>query len=158
MSAAGLLRALTAGDVRFLVVGGIAAIAQGAPVVTFDLDIVHDRTPENVGRLAGVLADLGAAYVHGPGGAPIAPRTELLLGEGHHILTTRLGRLDVLGRIEGGRGYAELLPDCVELVIDGLPVRALSLATLLAVKRESARPKDRAQVPLLEALLRRLGG
>ncbi len=51
MNAARILRALTDGDVRFIVVGGIAAVAQGAPVVTFDVDVVHDRSPENVRRL-----------------------------------------------------------------------------------------------------------
>jgi hypothetical protein len=38
---------LVAHDVEFIVVGGVAAVLQGAPVVTFDLDILHRRTPEN---------------------------------------------------------------------------------------------------------------
>ena len=51
MNAARILRALTDGDVRFIVVGGIAAVAQVAPVVTFDVDVVHDLSPEKVRRL-----------------------------------------------------------------------------------------------------------
>jgi hypothetical protein len=43
-------------------VGGVAAVLEGAPISTFDLDIVHDRSPENVTRLLSALADLDARY------------------------------------------------------------------------------------------------
>ena len=155
MNAARLLRALADGDVRFIVVGGIAAVAQGVPVVTFDVDIVHERSTENVRRLLEVLSELGAAYVRAPGSPPIVPREDLLLGDGHHILTTLHGRLDVLGRIEGGRGYEELLSGTVESRIGDVTVRLLSIETILEIKRASSRPKDMAAVPLLEAVLRR---
>jgi len=155
VNAALLLQALTDGEVRFIVVGGIAAVAQGAPVVTFDVDIVHERSTENVRRLLEVLSGIGAVYVRAPGSSPIAPREDLLLGEGHHILTTLHGRLDVLGRIEGGRGYDELLPRTVESRIGDGAVRLLSIETILEIKRASPRPKDQAVVPLLEAVLRR---
>lgn len=155
MTAARLLAALNEGGVRFVVVGGIAAVAQGVPFVTFDLDVVHERTPENVGRLLEVLSSIDAAYVGPSGSAAIRPREELLLGEGHHLLTTLHGRLDVLGRIEGGRGYDELVGCSVESRVGDVPVRLLSLETILEIKRASARLKDRALVPLLEAVLRR---
>lgn len=155
MNAARLLGALTDGDVRFVVVGGIAAVAQGAPVVTFDVDIVHERSRENVQRLLEVLSKIGAVYVRAPGSPSISPREDLLLGDGHHILTTLHGRLDVLGRIEGGRGYDELLPRTVESRVGDAAVRLLSIETILEIKRASPRPKDQAVVPLLEAVLRR---
>ena len=66
-----------------------------------------------------------------------------------------LAAADVLGRIEGGRGYEELLPCSVEVAIDDALVRVLTLATLVEIKRTSSRPKDRAMVPILEAVLRR---
>jgi hypothetical protein len=48
-----LLAALYDSKVEFIVVGGVAAVLQGAPITTTDLDIVHSRTPENVaGRIA----------------------------------------------------------------------------------------------------------
>ena len=37
--------------VEFIIVGGVAAVAHGAPIVTLDLDVVHRRTPDNVQRL-----------------------------------------------------------------------------------------------------------
>ena len=42
-----ILRTLTAHRVEFIVVGGVSAALQGAPVTTFDIDVVHSRAPEN---------------------------------------------------------------------------------------------------------------
>ena len=39
-----LLRVLDRHKVDFIVVGGVAAILEGAPVATFDLDIMHSRS------------------------------------------------------------------------------------------------------------------
>jgi hypothetical protein len=36
-----LLERLLAADIEFVLVGGLAAVVQGAPVTTFDIDIVH---------------------------------------------------------------------------------------------------------------------
>ncbi len=51
-------------DVRYVVIGGIAAILHGVPRATFDLDILIDPTPENAtGLLAALLdAGLGTAF------------------------------------------------------------------------------------------------
>lgn len=58
-----LLATLASSDVELIVVGLLAAVAQGAPVTTHDLDIVHRRTPENVARLVDVLVNkLDARY------------------------------------------------------------------------------------------------
>ena len=40
----GLLRVLAEHDVSFLVVGGVCAVIHGAPVSTFDLDIIPERS------------------------------------------------------------------------------------------------------------------
>jgi hypothetical protein len=47
LNVGGALRVLLLHQVDFLVVGGVNALLLGAPVVTFDLDIVPDRSPEN---------------------------------------------------------------------------------------------------------------
>ncbi|MGH9447686.1 MAG: hypothetical protein ACRD3O_18445 [Terriglobia bacterium] len=43
-----ILRVLAEDCVDFIVVGGISAVLQGAPIATFDLDVVHSRTEGNV--------------------------------------------------------------------------------------------------------------
>lgn len=49
-------------EVELVVVGVLSAVMQGAPVTTFDVDVVHRRTTENVERLLLALADLDAIY------------------------------------------------------------------------------------------------
>ena len=45
--------------VRYIVIGGIAAVLYGVPRATFDLDILIDATPENTQRLLDALLDAG---------------------------------------------------------------------------------------------------
>ena len=46
-------------EVRYLVIGGIAAVLHGVPRATFDLDVLIDATPENARRLLEALARAG---------------------------------------------------------------------------------------------------
>jgi carbohydrate-binding DOMON domain-containing protein len=60
-----LLAMLHRDNVDCIIVGGAAAVLAGAPVVTRDLDIVHQQTPENIERLMTVLSELGAYLLTG---------------------------------------------------------------------------------------------
>jgi hypothetical protein len=65
-----LLASLVDGDVQFIVVGGAAAVAHGSASLTADLDIVYQRTPDNVRLLVDALAR-SAPYLRGaPPGLP----------------------------------------------------------------------------------------
>jgi tRNA nucleotidyltransferase/poly(A) polymerase len=46
-------------NVRYVIIGGIAAILYGVPRATFDLDILIEATPENAQRLLAALLDAG---------------------------------------------------------------------------------------------------
>src|SRR5690606_38182380 len=87
------LELLSRHGVDFVVVGGVAAVLQGVPLVTFDVDVVHGRTDENVDRLLAALAELDARYRGDPRG--LVPTRETLLGPGQHLLSTALGPLDL---------------------------------------------------------------
>lgn len=151
-----LLATLAAGDVEFVVVGMLAAVAQGAPVTTHDVDIVHRRTPENIERLVDVLVNkLDARYRGRPD--ILRPTAEILAGPGHSLLMTNAGPVDVLGAIEGGRDYEALLPTSRRIEISGHPVYVLNLETLIELKRSSTRLKDQMMLPLLEETLRLRG-
>ena len=43
-----LLTALHQSGAEFILVGGLAAVLQGAPIQTYDVDIVYSRTGENI--------------------------------------------------------------------------------------------------------------
>jgi len=150
-----LIERLLATEIEFVLVGGLAAVVQGAPITTFDVDIVHRRSSENVDRLLVFLTGIGAHY-RGRPGPPLPPSRSALLGPGHSLFMTDLGPLDARGAIEGGADYDQLLPRTVAVAIAGCSLRVLTLETIVALKRASADPKDKLRLPVLEATLGRV--
>ena len=150
-----LLEGLLQAGVEFILVGGLAAVVQGAPVTTLDVDILHLRSPENVAKLYGFIKS-AAAIQRRPDDKVILPREEDFLSNGHHLLSTRLGPLDVLGAIEAGKTYQMLLAHSVEIEFRGHRLRVLDLETLIQLKRTSKDPKDQQRLSVLEETLRQL--
>jgi hypothetical protein len=138
--------------VDFIVVGGVCGALHGSPVLTFDLDIVHSRAPENIGRLMAALQSLEAHYRLG-GKRRLAPGPTHLASEGHQLLMTTSGPLDVLGAIGKGRTYEDLLPHTTEVRVGkGLTLRLLDLDTLIETKQETGGEKDSAALAVLRQL------
>ncbi|WAC07527.1 MAG: hypothetical protein OS130_15130 [Thermodesulfobacteriota bacterium] len=133
----------------------MAAVAQGAPVSTFDLDIVYRQTDKNTKKLLRFLKSIDA-YQRRPDEKVIKPDQRDLKGKGHLILTTRFGPLDVLSVIEKGRGFEELLPHTVAIEFRGHKVYVLSLDTIVELKRGSKDPKDQYRLPILEETLHQM--
>ena len=149
----GALRALDEGGVEFAVVGGLAAVLNGAPVNTFDLDIVPARDEENVAKLLRVLGTIDAIYRMQPE-RRLKPDASHLSSAGHHNLITNCGPLDVLGTIGRGLGYEDLLPHTIEMETGGgVRARVLNLATIVALQEDLAGEKDLAVLPILRRTL-----
>ncbi len=55
----GVFSSLHNHEVRYVIIGGIAAILHGVPRATFDLDILIEATPENGQKLLDALLDTG---------------------------------------------------------------------------------------------------
>jgi hypothetical protein len=140
--------------VEYVLVGGVAAVLHGAPVLTFDMDILPRRTPENVARLLQALESLDARFRGDP--RDLRPNASHLLGAGHALFKTRLGPLDVLGSLAGGVTYDDVVERSIVMTLEGFTVRVLSLPDLIAAKEGAARPKDLAVLPLLRATLTEL--
>jgi hypothetical protein len=148
-----ILKTLSEHDVEYIVVGGVCGVLHGAPIATFDLDLVHSRTPENVARLLSALKKLSARY-RDPGGRIIEPAEAALLSPGHQLLMTSGGPLDLLGEIGRHHDYQQLLPDTVMIEMSsGMRVRALGLAALIREKEDLAREKDLAVLSILRKTL-----
>ena len=146
-----LIVALTEAGVELIVVGGAAAVLHGAPVTTVGLDVVHRRTPENVERLLAVLAALESTC-RAPTNPGLRPTAELLLGRGQNLLSTKLGPLDLLCVLHDQRGYEELLPRTELMTDERATIRVLDLDSLIELKAEMNRAKDRLVLPILLAL------
>ena len=145
-----IFEALIRNDVKFIVVGGIAAGLQGSAAMTTDVDIVHLRTPENIKRLLLALQELDARYRSKP---ELRPSASHLSSPGHQLLSTSCGPLDILGAIEGDRDYYVLLPESEEFTVRGRAIRVLKIDLLLALKEQSSHPKDRNAAMFLRKAL-----
>lgn len=148
-----LLRLLARHQVVFIVVGMTAGVLQGAPMLTFDLDILYARTPENLLRLLEALKELDARFRGDP--RRIAPNLTHLESVGHKLFETKLGDFDVLGSIDDNLSYEDVLTDSIAIDLDGVTVQTLKLARLIEIKERAGRPKDLAALPILRSTLDR---
>jgi predicted nucleotidyltransferase len=149
----GLLKILRDANVEFILVGGMAAIAHGAARVTFDLDVVYNRAPSNLARLANALEPLRPRVRGAPADLPFLWDAETLAKGLNFTLTTTRGDFDILGEISGGGSYQDLLPHTVQVDVEGVSCLCLGLEMLIQVKRAAGRRKDIEAIAELTALL-----
>lgn len=141
IDAAGILSALAAHDVRYIVIGGLAVQAHGHPRTTQDLDLVPEPTPANQARLVAALTALGARPVGAPLPGPVSiPTTGVL------ELDTDAGGVDIHVAPPGAAPYADLRRRALVLELDGGPVAVAGRDDLIAMKRASGRPIDRGDI------------
>ena len=134
-----LLRALDTLGVRFLIVGMAAALLEGAPGTTQVLDLWFGDIDE--ARLKEAARRAGGFYTSGLG-----MRAPAVGGEG-------LDRLDLVLTAHGLDAFEDEYLRAREIELDDLRVKVLPLERVLVSKRATGRPKDLAQIPLLEATL-----
>jgi hypothetical protein len=146
-----LIEVLVRHDVRFVVVGGIAAVLQRVPVNTQDFDLVHDRSADNVVKILAALAELQAVFRDDP--RNLRPNETHLVGPGQLLLQSGTLKFDVLGAIEPGGNYHDLVGSSELVDVGGFTVRVLKLEKLIEIKRGLPRPKDKLMLIHLEAAL-----
>jgi len=145
-----ILKTLTEAEVDFVLVGALSAAIQGAQVSTFDVDIVHGRSEDNLLRLESALESMNA---HFRGHDDLTPTVEHLRTPGHQLLMTDYGPLDVLGTIEEGLDYPSLASDARVISMNSFDVQVLRLSDYLRIRKAHPRARDHARFPILEAAL-----
>lgn len=154
LDAGRIFETLVSHDVRFVVVGGLAAIAHGYSATTRDADTVPALDDENLTNLASALAALDARlYAH--------PERRDLLTDGAppealdftltcdalkrqlvwHFMTAA-GGLDILFVIDGPGGYDELRRHAEARRIRDFEILIASLDDLIDAKETAGRDKD----------------
>ncbi len=146
---AGLVGVLADYRVRYVVIGGVAVAAHGYVRATEDVDLVPDPDRDNLDRLGNALVSLDAGLSADPARG-IGPAERQALYRGRNLtLTTRLGDIDVVQRLPGVPGYAELAADAHDAAIGGVPIAVASRAHLIAMKQARGSAQDRADLERL---------
>lgn len=141
-----LLGGLVRHGVDFVVIGGLAGLAQGSTYPTFDLDVAYARDAPNLDRLAAALREIGVTLRGAPADLPFQVDARTLANGSNFTFDSKFGKLDVLGHADGLSSYDDLRRDATVAEIEGVDVRVASLDHLIAMKRAANRPKDRNMV------------
>lgn len=137
-----IIRALSAADVRFLIVGAYAVNLYTDPRATGDLDIWIEPTPENANRLMRALSAFGAPLDAVAESDFNAPGVTLQIG-----VPPR--RIDILTEISGVR-FDEAWRGRTVHPFGPLSAPFLGKAEIIKNKKATGRPKDLADLASLE--------
>jgi len=127
--------------VRYVVIGGIAAVLYGVPRATFDLDILIEATPENTANLIKALEEAGL------GTATMITPQDLL---SHEIVVFQdRVRIDVQTSTPG-LNFEDAWKRRKVMQYHGVKISVVSKEDLIASKRAAGRPRDLEDVHILE--------
>jgi hypothetical protein len=133
---------LHAHEVRYVTIGGIAAVLHGVPRATFDLGILIEASPENAEALLAALRDTGLATAE-------LIDANGLLEQAITVFNDRV-RIGVQTKTPGLE-FDSAWRNRVELAYRGRPLIVVSRDDLIRSKRAAGRPVDRDDVRALEA-------
>jgi hypothetical protein len=138
-----ILACLRRHDVDFVLIGGLAGMALGSALPSFDVDIAYARDRQNLERLANALAELGATLRGAPAGLPFQLDAKTLANGAMFTFDTPHGSFDILSDPSGAPPYDQLRAAGRDLEIAGVVVRVASIDHLIAMKESTGRDKDR---------------
>lgn len=150
-----VLRTLAAHQVRFVVIGGYAAVLHGSAMHTSDADVAPDPDPSNLRRLCEALREVGARLrvADEPEGIEFSCDEHFLSRMAMLNLVTDHGDFDVSLRPAAfPNGYTDLVDHAESFDVGGFVVQVASLDDVIRSKEAANRDKDRVALPQLYAL------
>jgi hypothetical protein len=144
-------------DVRYVLIGALAARLQGFPRVTADADITPARGVDNLERLANALRALDAKVFTEsvPEGLKFDCSAQALARAEMWNLVTSAGRIDVAFAPTGTEGYDDLIRNALDYEVFGTRLHVASLEDIIRSKQASDRPQDRQDMLVMREILRR---
>lgn len=140
-------------EVEFIIIGGVAAILLGSPLMTNDFDICYRRTKENSERLASALREIQARLRGVDPSLPFILDATTLRNGDTFTFDTIYGPFDCLGSPSGTGGYTDLAKSAVVMDLgEGLRSHVCSLDDLIRMKKAAGRAKDLIAIEQLIAL------
>lgn len=143
---------LAKAEVEFVIVGGLALRSHGSGYLTQDLDICYSRTRRNLERIAEALRPLNPRPRGFSDDLPFVWDWSTLNKGTNFTFKTALCDIDLLGEVAGIGAYDDVLKESIEVDLEGVPVRVLSIDGLIKAKETAGRPKDQAGLRELYAL------
>jgi hypothetical protein len=138
-----LLESLARAQVKYVVVGGVAVALNGFVRTTDDVDILIERSPENIRRLLEALSQFGEGHARD---LTLADFDE---AEGA-IRIIEDFPLDVFTILQG-KHYEDLIGSMKQTQINDVTIAYLSADALIAIKGNSLREKDQIDVSALRS-------
>ena len=139
-----IARLLTEHGLEAVLIGNAAAALQGAPVTTVDFDFMFRKTPANLRKLKALASALGAVILR-----PYYPASDLF-----RIVRDEDGlQIDFMGSIHGVRSLASLRSRARVVKFEGGQLLVATLADVIKSKRAAGRPRDIANLEILEKAL-----
>jgi hypothetical protein len=145
-------------SVKYVLIGGLAAVTHGAPLVTQDVDICHAVDSQNLERLADALGEVHAELRGAEPGLPFVLDARTLSKGDAFTFRTNIGSIDVLATPAGTAGFEDLARSADAYDLFGQRVLVASIEDLIRMKRASGRTKDLLAVEELGALRDELDG
>ena len=150
-----ILRALNRAGVKYLVIGGVAAIYHGVPRATFDLDLAVWLAPDNLQRLASVMERMGfvpKAPVPVTGLANSLTRREWTQHKGMKVyafeeLKRPFRLVDIM--VKPLRSFHQVYRRRVEVRDQGVVVPLMPIPELIRTKTKTGRHKDQEDIAYL---------
>lgn len=148
-----ILSLLKANSVNYVLIGGMAAIAQGSAYLTNDVDICYAREKQNLENLVMALKPLHPYLRGAPKDLPFICDAKTLQNGLNFTLSTDVGDIDLLGEVKGVGEYNEVVKRSERFQIYDIECYILTLEGLIMSKKAVGRPKDLRLLTELEALL-----
>ena len=149
-----IIQVLHEHDVKFVLIGALAARLHGFPRLTADADITPLKSDENLENLARALKKLRAkVYTEAiPEGLEFDCSARTLARADMWNLVTNAGRIDIAFMPAGTTGFDDLAKGAEKFKAYGVVFLAASLADIIRSKEAAGRPKDRDDVAMLKAI------
>lgn len=147
-----ILESLEKEKVRYLLIGGLAAIGHGMNHVTDDLDFCYLRSKENYQSIVRALSPAHPQLRVQEGGIPFLFDEKTISNGLNFTLATDWGWIDLLGEIQGIGYYETMISHSVKFEFYGIQVNTLSLDDLIRAKKAAGRTKDKLHLLELEAI------
>lgn len=149
-----VLATLARHEVRYVLIGGLAATLHGAPLLITEIEITPERSAQNLRRLTTALTEMGALQTSGVVGAldQSLPVAEPPPGGAARRFGTHFGAVDIVLEPAGTNGFEVLRRNAATMDLLGTEVQVASPADVVRSKERSTSATDRIIIESLQRL------